>query len=89
MEANTVIIVYVFAILIQIGVIFLKPKIIVALPIIIVSICYIFTKEDNLFILCLIQCLIAFLGLLTFYIVNSLIAKKKNSSIDKTKIKDL
>lgn len=91
MEINTLIIIYVFGIVGEIVFLFIKPRILLTLPIIASCIAFIILKDSNIFILALTQCLVGFVGALVFYAVDQLVLKKKrkNSKEEKTMIKDL
>lgn len=89
MQIETLVIVYVIGILIEIGIVFIKPRYISFIPVIATCISFLCIKDSNLFNLALIQTFILVIGLLVFYLVDAHIYKKNNKKIDKTKIQDL
>jgi len=89
MEINTLIILYVVGIVIEIGSIFIKPRIISFLPIIVSCICFLIIKEPDIFSLSLIQCGICFIGNITMLFVNRYNHSKRNKDVVKSELKDL
>jgi|GEM_PF-2752441 divalent metal cation (Fe/Co/Zn/Cd) transporter len=89
MEINTLIVLYVVGILAEIGIIFIKPRFLSALPIVATCISFLVLKEGDIFNLSLIQCGICFVGNITLILVNRYRGKKKNDAIAKSELKDL
>ncbi|MDD4531826.1 MAG: hypothetical protein PHW22_00050 [Bacilli bacterium] len=89
MEIDTLIVLYVIGILVEIGIVFIKPRFLSALPIVATCIAFLILKEGDIFILSLIQCGICFVGNITMTLVNRHQGKKKNNSIAKSVLKDL
>ena len=80
---------YVFGLLLELGVSFLKWKIVSFVPVIVSCIVFLITKEENFYILAFYQIIVAFVTIIAERIVKAIRYKKKNSEIDKMQIKDL
>ncbi len=89
MSVETVVIIYVLGLLLTVLVSLLKNKIFTAVPIIISSIIFIATKEENFYMLAFYQVIVCFVSIIVQYIVNAIVKKARNSEVDKSKIKDL
>ena len=89
MQISVIIIMYVVGLLLEIGVSFLKWKIVSTIPVIISCIVFLVTKEENFYILAFYQIIVAFVTIVVERIVKAIRHKKKNSEIDKMQIKDL
>ena len=89
METDTLIVFYVVGILIEIGIVFIKPRFLSALPVIATCISFLILKEGNIFNLSLIQCGICFIGNIALILVNRYQNKRKNKAIAKSELKDL
>lgn len=89
MQISVIIILYVFGLLLELGVSFLKWKIVSTIPVIISCIVFLITKEENFYILAFYQIIVAFVTIIVERIVKAIRCKKKNSEIDKMQIKDL
>lgn len=84
-----IIILYVLGLLFELGVSLCKKKIFTTIPVIISCIIFMITKEENCYLLAFYQILIAFVTIVVERIVKAIRYKKKNSEVDKMKIKDL
>lgn len=83
------IIVYVFVLIIQGYVSFLRKSIWGMLPIIICSIIFIISTDRDIFILLIIQVSLFSIIRFTKYVISSFLLKSRNTKIDKSKIHDL
>lgn len=59
------------------------------LPIIISSIAFLITKEENCYLLAFYQVIVSLITLIADKIIREVIRKKRMNSLDKSKIKDL
>lgn len=89
MTIDIIIVIYVIGILIEIGILFIKPRFIAFFPVMISCVAFLYLKDSNIFNLAIIQSFILAFGLFTFYIVDSIISKKRHKKIEKTIIKDI
>jgi len=88
MQISVIIILYVFGLLLELGVSFLKWKIISTIPVIVSCIVFLITKEENFYILAFYQFIVALVTIIVERIVKAIRYKKKKSEIDKMQIKD-
>lgn len=89
MQIHEIIILYIFGLLIEFGISLTKWKILSVLPVIISCIIFMITKEENFYILAFYQIIISFVTIIVESIIKAIYHKKKNSEIDKMKVKDL
>ena len=89
MRIDTIVILYVIGLLLAVCISLLKNKFFTAIPIIVSSIIFIITKEENWYYLAFYQVVVCFISVTTQNIIRGISQKKRNSEIDKTKIKDL
>lgn len=89
MKIEIIIIMYVIGLLMTVGIPFLKNKFFTTIPVIVSSILFIITKEENLYHLAFWQVIVCFVSVTVQYILKIKMQKKRNSEIEKLKIKDL
>lgn len=89
MKIETIIIIYVIGLLLEVIISLFKNKIFTTIPVIISSIVFVITKEENWYLLAFYQVIMCFISVITQYIVKAIWKKKRNSEVDKSKIKDL
>lgn len=89
MEIEITIIIFVIGLLLEVIVSSFKNKIFSTIPVIISSIVFIITKEENWYILAFYQVIMCFIWLVMQNSIKIILKKKRNSEIEKTKIKDL
>lgn len=89
MGIETIIIIYVLGLLAEVLLSLCKFKVVLVLPIIISSIAFLITKEENCYLLAFYQVIVCLITLVAEKITRELIRKKRNNKIDKSKIKDL
>ena len=89
MISNPIIIIYVFGLLLEVMISLLKNKFLTAIPVIVSSIIFLITKEENWYDLAMLQTIMSFISITTCYVVQAISKKKRKSDVDKTKIKDL
>lgn len=89
MKIEIIIIMYVIGLLMTVGISFLKNKFFTTIPVIVSSILFIITKEENLYHLAFWQIIVCFVSVTVQYILKMKMQKKRNSEIEKLKIKDL
>ena len=89
MKIETIIIIYVIGLLLEVIISLFKNKIFTTIPVIISSIVFVITKEENWYLLAFYQVIMCFISVITQYIVKAILKKKRNSEVDKSKIKDL
>lgn len=80
---------YVLGMGIEVGLLFVRWKVFLCIPVIGFSIAFFFTREPSWLWIALIDLLIAALGICVAFIADAIRAKKKPSAEDKSKIKDL
>ncbi len=88
-NVHVYIITYVFVLIVQGYISFLKNSIWGMLPIIISSMVFIITANRDIFTLLVIQVAVFSIIRFTKYILSSFILKSRNTKIDKTRIHDL
>ncbi len=89
MQIHEIIILYIFGLLLELGLSLTKWKIFTVLPVIVSCIVFLITKEENFYILAFYQIIIAFVTIIVERIVKAIRYKKKSSEIDKMRVKDL
>lgn len=89
MKIEIIVIMYVIGLLLIVGISFLKNKFFTTIPVIVSSILFIITKEENLYHLAFWQIIVCFVSVTVQYILKMKMQKKCNSEIEKLKIKDL
>ncbi len=89
MQIHEIIILYIFCLLLELGISLTKWKVLTTLPVVVSCIVFLITKEENFYILAFYQIIVAFVTIATERIVKAIRYKKKNSEIDKMSIKDL
>lgn len=89
MKIEIIVIMYVIGLLLTVGISFLKNKFFTTIPVIVSSILFIITKEENLYQLAFWQVIVCFVSVIVQYILKIKLQKKRNSEMEKLKIKDL
>lgn len=84
-----IIIFYILGLLIEFILSFCKRKVFTIIPVIISCIFFLITKKENCYLLAFYQIILAFMTIAVDFIVKTINHKRKNSNIDKMKIKDL
>lgn len=89
MGIETIIIIYVLGLMLEVALSLSRFKILAIIPIMIFSIIFLITKEENFYLLAFYQIIVFFITIIADRITNQIAKRKQNSAIDKLKIKDL
>lgn len=89
MGIETIIIIYVLGLMLEVALSLSRFKILAIIPIMIFSIIFLITKEENFYLLAFYQIIVFFITIIVERITNQIAKRKQNSAIDKLKIKDL
>ncbi len=89
MGIETIIIIYVLGLSAEVLLSICRFKVMLVLPIIISSIAFLITKEENCYLLAFYQVIVSLITLIADKIIREVIRKKRMNSLDKSKIKDL
>ncbi len=89
MGIETIIIIYVLGLMLEVALSLSRFKILAIIPIMIFSIIFLITKEENFYLLAFYQIIVFFITIIAERITNQIAKRKQNSAIDKLKIKDL
>ena len=89
MGIETIIIIYVLGLSAEVLLSICRFKVMLVLPIIISSIAFLFSKEENCYLLAFYQVIVSLITLIADKIIREVIRKKRMNSLDKSKIKDL
>ena len=89
MGIETIIIIYVLGLSAEVLLSICRFKVMLVLPIIISSIAFLITKEENCYLLAFYQVIVSLITFIANRIIRELILKKRMNSLDKSKIKDL
>ena len=89
MGIETIIIIYVLGLMLEVALSLSRFKILAIIPIMIFSIIFLITKEENFYLLAFYQIIVFFITIIAERINNQIAKRKQNSAIDKLKIKDL
>lgn len=91
METSALVILYLLGSLLEMVLVFVKPRMLLAVPVIISCILFLVYREQDIFFLACVQSLIGFVGALVLYAVDHLSKKKgrKPNEEEKAIIKDL
>ncbi len=89
MGIETIIIIYVLGLSAEVLLSICRFKVMLVLPIIISSIAFLITKEENGYLLAFYQVIVSLITLIADKIIREVIRKKRMNSLDKSKIKDL
>ncbi len=89
MQIHEIIILYIFGLLLELGLSLTKWKMLTVFPVIVSCIVFLVTKEENFYILAFYQIIISFVTIVVERIVKAIRYKKKSSEIDKMRVKDL
>ena len=89
MGIETIIIIYVLGLSAEVLLSICRFKVMLVLPIIISSIAFLITKEENCYLLAFYQVIVSLITLIADKIIREVIRKTRMNSLDKSKIKDL
>ena len=89
MGIETIIIIYVLGLTAEVLLSICRFKVMLVLPIIISSIAFLITKEENCYLLAFYQVIVSLITMIADKIIREVIRKKRMNSLDKSKIKDL
>ena len=89
MGIETIIIIYVLGLSAEVLLSICRFKVMLVLPIIISSIAFLITKEENCYLLAFYQVIVSLITLIADKIIREVIRKRRMNSLDKSKIKDL
>ena len=89
MGIETIIIIYVLGLSAEVLLSICRFQVMLVLPIIISSIAFLITKDENCYLLAFYQVIVSLITLIADKIIREVIRKKRMNSLDKSKIKDL